>query len=87
MKGFGMKYSELQTAGKDELLAFIDNAGRAGYSLVPQDVVRELNNRSNQELVDKTLRIAKITLVVSVLATVVSVVSCGLSVLQWLASR
>jgi len=82
-----MKYSELQTAGKDELLAFIDNAGRAGYSLVPQDVVRELNNRSNQELVDKTLRIAKITLVVSVLATVVSVVSCGLSVLQWLASR
>jgi len=82
-----MKYSELQTAGKDELLAFIDNAGRAGYSLVPQDVVRELNNRSNQELVDKTLRIAKITLTVSALATVVSVVSCGLSVLQWLASR
>ena len=80
------KYSQLRTATEDELLNFIDNADRTGYHPVPKDAVQELNNRSNQELVDKTLRIAKITLVVSFLATVVSVVSCGLSVLQWLAS-
>jgi len=81
------KYSQLQTASKDELLAFIDNADRAGYYPVPKDAVQELNNRSNQDLVDKTLWIAKITLVVSILATIVSVISCGFNVLQWLVSR
>ena len=46
------KYSQLRTATEDELLNFIDNADRTGYHPVPKDAVQELNNRSNQELVD-----------------------------------
>ncbi len=77
-----MKYSELQTAGKDELLAFIDNADRTGYHPVPKDAVQELNNRSNQDLADKTLKTGKIALKVAIWAAIISLISCAATVLQ-----
>ena len=76
------KYSQLLKATKEELLEFIDNADRTGYHLVPDDAVQELNNRSSQDLADKTLKVAKIAMWVSLVTAFISLVACVVTILQ-----